>query len=170
MPQDKTPPPGAVFELAEQAVANVRNATQMVLDYSPETLPVLDHYLRGVPRDQPETVRLMAATAGAYFGEVARKAIGGEWDVHDPAPGDWRLTLTGGAKLSPVGMAAEAILQAPTEGYEGEFEVPEEERAVVSDALADREVPEDEFYSLSGRLETLLHVADLLAARWMERR
>lgn len=165
MPQDLTPPPGAVFELAEQTVAYVRTAVGLVLDYTSDTLPLLDHYLGGVPRDQPATVELVAATAGAYFGEVVRKAIGGTWDAESPRPAEWRLSLTGGIVISPIGMAAEAMLHAPTEGYEGELEVPDAHRAFVSDALADKEVAEDEYYSLSGRLETLLYVADLIAGR-----
>src|SRR5262245_8258710 len=96
------PPPGAIHELAERAVDFVRHAIfpegasrkgGLVLDYRPETLPILDHYLAGVPRDQPETVKLVAAASGAYFGEVCRRALGGGWRAREAPPETWTLEL-----------------------------------------------------------------------------
>jgi len=49
MSDTRTPPPGAVHELAERAVDFVRRSLGLVLDYTPETLPLLDHYLRMAP-------------------------------------------------------------------------------------------------------------------------
>ncbi len=161
---DDMPPPGEVFELAERAVEYVRKALGQVLDYTPDTLPLLDHYLRGIPADRGEIARLVAATAGAYFGEVARKAIGGRWE-QGAGGGDWQLVLGAGVTLSPSAIAVEAIARAPVEGVDASFDVPDGDREAVEDALRDREVPEDEYYSLSGRLETLVSVAELLAAR-----
>jgi hypothetical protein len=142
----------------------VRRALSLTLDYTAETLPLLDHYLRSVPRDQPDTVRLIATTVGAYFGEVIRRTLGGDWDDReDQAPIDWKLQLTGGVTVVPGGMAALAILQAESEDLDGGFEVPESSRDLVEDALSARgAVPEDEFYSLSGRLEVLMFVVDLV--------
>lgn len=157
-----TPPPGAVHDLAERAVEFVRRALAITPDYTPETLPVVDHYLGQVPRDQAPTVELVAATVGAYFGEVARKALGGEWELEGDAPSGWRVRLPGDVIFSPVGMAASAVLRAEVEGYDASFEVAPDAQAAAEAALADREVPEDEFYSLSGRLETLTTVVDVV--------
>jgi hypothetical protein len=159
------PPPGAVHELAEKAVDFVQRALGLTLDYTLETLPLLDHYLRQVPRDQPDTVRLVGATAGAYVGEVARRALGGEWDDVDGVPSEWRMTLAGGVRISPAGLATLAVLQADTEGVDGEIDVPARAREAVEDALTARgSVAEDEYYSLSGRLEVLMLVCDVVAA------
>jgi hypothetical protein len=161
-----TPPPGTVHELAERTVDFVRRALSLTLDYTPETLPLLDHYLRSVPHEQPDTVRLVASTAGAYFGEVVRRTLGGSWDDReDQAPIDWTLELTGGVSITPGGLAALAILQAETEGVDGEIDVPLNVRELVDDALAARgKVAETEFYSLSGRLEVLMLVVDLVVS------
>jgi hypothetical protein len=161
-----TPPPGAVHELAERTVDFVRRALSIALDYTAETLPLLDHYLATVPRDQPETVRLIATTAGAYFGEVVRRTLGGSWDDRDDqAPIDWTLELSGGVSITPGGLAALAILQAETEGVDGEIDVPRGARDLVEQALASRgRVAEDEFYSLSGRLEILMFIVDLVVS------
>jgi len=157
-----------VHELAERAIEYVQRALGMLLDYAPETLPILDHYLDQVPRDQPETVALVAAAAGAYFGEVARRAFEGDWEGPGLGRGDppsaWRVRLTGGVSFSPVGFAACAVASGEVEGVDGSFDVPPADRQTVEAALADREVPEDEYYSLSGRLEALETVVEIVKA------
>jgi hypothetical protein len=163
-----TPPPGDVHDLAERAVEYVKQAVGMLLDYQPETLPVLDHYLDQVPRDQPATVELIAAAAGAYFGEVARRTLGGEWEGAgrpEVPPAHWRIRLPHGVTFSPIAFAAASIAAAEVEGYDDSFDVPDADRAAVEEALAEMQVPEDEYYSLSGRLETLETVVELLVAR-----
>ena len=163
--QDFVPAPGVIHELAERTVDFVRHAVRgkrggIVLDYKPDTLPVLDHYLRGVPKDQPATVALIAAAAGAYFGEVARRALGGEWEQTNDPPEGWTLVLPGDLRIVPGALAESAIRQEEDEAC---YDVPEEDRAAVEDALDGREVPEDEYYSLGGRLEVLQLIADVLA-------
>jgi hypothetical protein len=164
-----TPPPGAVFELAEQAVDYVRRTLKVLLDYTPETLPLLDHYLRDVPTDQPETIELIGATAGAYFGEVARKALGGTWRGLEGAPSAWRVELSGDVTFAPIDFAIETIAKGEVEGKDGSFEVPAEDRDAVEDALAGTgEVSQDEFYSLCGRLEALTTVVNVVLGRRAE--
>jgi hypothetical protein len=161
------PPPGAIFELAERAVDFVRHAVrgqrgEMILDYKPETLPLLDHYLHGVPKDQPETIALIAAAAGAYFGEVARRVLGGAWVEGPEPPQEWTLAANSGLKFVPGDLAQAAILKDEAGAA---FEVDDDDRAAVEEALEGKEVTEDEYYSLSGRLETFLLIADVLTTR-----
>jgi hypothetical protein len=155
-----------VFELAERAVEYVRRAVGVAPDYSMDTLPVVDHWLGQVPRDQIETVQLTAAVAGAYFGEVVRRVVGGEWvGVDEGEPSTWRMTLPGGVSVSPVGLATLAVLQAESEGVDGEYDVPPGARDAVQQALEARgEVAEDEYYSLAGRLEVIMLVVDTAVA------
>ena len=143
----------------------VRKAVGLTLDYTPETLPALDHYLGQVPKDQAEIATLIAAAAGAYFGEVARRACAGAWeDVTSPDPEPWLLRLAGGVAIHPIGIAIEAIAQDDTDGGGG-FDVPDDLREMIEDALVARgEVPEDEYYSLCGKLELLMYVVDLVVA------
>jgi hypothetical protein len=165
MTLEMTPPPGDIHELAERAVDFVRRAVGITLDYTPETLPVLDHYLRSVPADRPELVTLVAASSGAYFGEVIRRAMGGEWEDDPEQDGGWRLTLVGNIQLAPIGIARETITKDDSLGVGG-WDVPLPHREAVEEAMtAAGEVPEDEYYSLSGRLETLHLIADVVAGR-----
>src|SRR5688572_23563251 len=49
---DFAPPPEPIRELCDACIAYVTRALAVELDYTPDTLPILDHYLREVP---PET-------------------------------------------------------------------------------------------------------------------
>lgn len=157
------PPPGAVHELAERAVEFVRNSLGLVLDYTPETLPLLDHYLSAVPREQEETVTLIAATAGAYFGEVVRRVLDGEWEQTNDSPTTWNLAIPGGLRIVPTDLADAAIRQTEEAAA---YEVPPGDRAAIEEVLTARgTVAEDEYYSLAGRLEVMQLIADVLGAR-----
>jgi hypothetical protein len=115
--------PDEVLEFASQAVEYVRRSLGVTLEYDSETLPVLDHYLRQVllgpdsggsaraPKNQtPGAVELVAATSGAYFGEVVRRRLGGAWQLPSSDPGSWRLVLPSGLWFFPTAMAMAAIL------------------------------------------------------------
>ena len=66
-PRD-APPPEAVAELAAACVRFVATKYKVPLDFEPETLSLLDHYLeegRKAAREKPETAALVAHAAGA---------------------------------------------------------------------------------------------------------
>jgi hypothetical protein len=156
-------------EYADQTVAYVRRALGVALEYDSDTLPLLDHYLRTVPQDQPATLKLVLATAGAYFGEVARRRLGGRWERGEGEPGaqeeTWRLVLPTGLNFSPVGFVASAIAKAELEDHDTEIDAPPRMRPYVQQALARMgEVTEEEYYSLCGRLDTIEHLHEVLVA------
>jgi len=116
--------PAQVMEYASQVVEYVRRSLGVSLAYDSETLPVLDHYLRQVAMaapsrasEQPEVLAadLLAATAGAYFGEVVRRRVGGSWHLPSGDPGTWRLVLPSGLWFFPAAMAMAAI-RGPDDG------------------------------------------------------
>jgi hypothetical protein len=168
------PVPVRVREYAEQAVEYVRRAIGLKLEYDSDTLPLLDHYLRSVQGSAPETMRLVITTAGAYFGEVVRRRLGGRWEINaGPAvlgePGqseaEWRVVLPTGINFSPLGFAASAIAQTEVEDFDSEFDSPARMRPYVEQTLARMgEVPVEEYYGLCNRLDTLEHVHEVLVA------
>jgi len=85
--------PERVREYADQVVTYVRRALGVTLEYDSDTLPLLDHYLRTVGESQPQTVELVVATSGAYFGEVVRRRLGGRWDITADDATEWRIWL-----------------------------------------------------------------------------
>lgn len=158
------PVPSRVREYADQAVSYVRRALGIVLEYDSNTLPVLDHYLRTVPEDQPAALQLVVATSGAYFGEVVRQRLGGRWELGDEEA-QWRMVLPTGLNFSPAGFVAAAIARADLEDLDSEIAAPPRMLPYVQRALARMgEVSIDDYYSLCGRLDTLEHVHEVLVA------
>ena len=158
------PVPARVREYAEQAVAYVRRAVGVALEYDSDTLPLLDHYLRQVMGTQPETLQLVIATAGAYFGEVVRRRLGGRWETAGEEA-EWRMVLPTGLNFSPLGFVAAAIAQGDVAEFDSELDTPARMRPYVEQALARMgELPVDDYYSLCGRLDTLEHLHEVLVA------
>ena len=161
---EDTAVPAQVRDYAEQAVAYVRRALGVALEYDSDTLPLLDHYLRTVPSDQAATVKLVITTAGSYFGEVVRRRLGGRWDVTGEEA-DWRVVLPTGLNFSPFGFVASAIAQADLDDLDSEIDAPPRMRPYVQQTLARMgEVSVEDYYSLCGRLDTLEHVHEVLVA------
>jgi len=158
------PVPPRVREYADQAVAYVQRALGIQLEYDSNTLPVLDHYLRTVPDDQPAALQLVVATSGAYFGEVVRRHLGGRWELGGKEA-DWRVVLPTGINFSPAGFVAAAVARADLEDLDSEITAPPRMMPFLQQALARMgEVSVDDYYSLCGRLDTLEHVHEVLVA------
>ena len=146
--------PKQIIEFAARTVDQVRAAVGVELGYDSETLPVVDHYLRAVPREQETTVQLIAAATGAYFGEVVRRVLGGRWEVDEAKPLASRLILPWGLSFVPAGFVAAAIVSSEeVDGVDTGFHIPDVISAQVEDALARMSpVTEEEFYSLCGAI------------------
>jgi hypothetical protein len=158
------PVPPRIREYADQAVAYVQRALGIKLEYDSDTLPVLDHYLRNVPGDQPAALQLVVATSGAYFGEVVRKHLGGRWEIAADEV-EWRIVLPTGINFSPAGFVAAAIARADLDDLDSEITAPPRMVPYLQQALARMgEVSVDDYYSLCGRLDTLEHVHEVLVA------
>lgn len=157
--------PVAVRELAERCIDACRRALGgMELDYSEESLALLDHWIGQAPPDKPEMIDLLAPMAGAYFGELARRRLGGAWVMRGLEPGSWRVEVKEfGLSFSPVGMAAEAVARGDAEGYDATLAAAGHEGVVATRLGELPEVTEEEFYSLTGRMEALVVVVDFLA-------
>lgn len=184
--------------LVDQLVTAFREQIQRALDFElrddtgTTALAFVDHYL-SLLRDETREpiITLLAANAGAWFGELIRREIGGMWIGDGVDPRRLRLLLEPQfVHLSPVDLAYEAILSGPA--APGDPRVPD--GAVLdsayhlrkqpdpehTDELSDHDwiverlaetppVPEDQFYSLTGRFETLELILQLLASRERER-
>lgn len=117
-----TPPPGdearatAVARIVSDLEQGFRDAVQrslhFALDGSITSLAIVDHYLEQARSEtRAPILALLAAGAGAYFGELVKRHLGGLW-IGDPAdPRTLRLLLTSEfAYLSPADVAFAAIV------------------------------------------------------------
>ena len=160
--------PVEIHELAENCRKFALAAVGVELDYEPETLPVLDEYLRTASlavRDRPELEPLITRAVAAYFGEVVRRRIDGFWRRREDPADPWELcgrrTLL---SMSPLGMVAESLAKGGEHaGPSGELKLAPEDREIAQARLAVfPEVSEEEYYLLSTRLEVLEAVYEAL--------
>ncbi len=156
-----------VKTFAAAASAYVKRTLAVDLDSSVESLAYVDHYIESTSRGAPMSAEVMALVApafGAYFGEVLVQRFGGTW-VCEGEPQQWLVELTPvPLRLHPVGMAAAALVGGDVEGYDDSIAtVPEFTEPLESALEAMPPVSSSYYYSLTGRLETIEAVVDVLA-------
>jgi hypothetical protein len=170
------PAPERVRDLAEACVRFVERAIGVKLDYEPETLPLLDHYLaqaRGAAGERPVAGALVAHAAGAYFGEVVRRRYPSWWRMEGDDPGAWRIEMEPVyLSFGPTQLVADALFRegdaAVAAGAGERLELEEEDRQAVAGRLAELPpVDEDEFYAPSTWLEVIDIAVEAIRARRM---
>jgi len=165
---ESTPTPPNVTELAASCVRFVGSRYKVALDFTVETLPIVDQYIRDARKEidaRPESVPLLTASIGAYVGEVMRQQFGAFWF----AEGDydaWRLYFTRVyLACNPLGMILEALAPEEAEGWHAHFEIDPGDEEVVASRLAVFPEVDAEIFSLpSTRLEALTVVYEALRA------
>lgn len=164
--------PESILELAAACARFVQGKYGIALDFSGDTLSLVDQYVRDARAEvavKPETFDLVAMAVGGYLGEVLRRSFGGEWFV-EGEPHQYRLYFTR-VKLSvnPVALAREALLEAPDEVYPSAFVVDPEYRAYVTQRVESMpDVPEDEYYLPSTRFDMAAALVDTLRGKLAE--
>jgi hypothetical protein len=160
--------PMAILELAESCRTFVLAALKIELDYEPETLPILDEYLRlarGGVGDRPEAEPLVARAAAAYFGEIVRRRTDAFWLHRKDTADEWQLA---GRRvfvvMSPLGMVLEALHRGDDHGGpSAELVLYGDDRALAEARLAAMPpVSEEEYYLLSTRLEVVETILETL--------
>ncbi|HTN82644.1 MAG TPA: hypothetical protein VL242_03135 [Sorangium sp.] len=176
------PPPPAVEDLAEGCVRFVERALGVRLDYRPETLPVLDHYLEQARRatsEKVEALPVVAHMAGVYFGEVIRRRHASWWRMDGEDPTYWQVEFASVyLAFSPVLFVREALTRDPSaepardqaedplSGDPAALELEDEDREAVAARLAELPpVSEDEYYAPSTRLEVIDIAVDAIRSR-----
>lgn len=177
-----------VESLASSFREQVRRALGVELDGSETSLAFVDHHLRQASDESREAIlTLLAASAGAYYGELVREHVGATWIGDGEDPRALRLLLRPQfLYFSPIDQALEAIVGEslepddtrlpPGPAHDPAFHLtpihPEEEDDETHDAvwlharLAElAPVPADQFHSLTCRFETLTLMLELLATK-----
>jgi hypothetical protein len=155
-----------VAQLVAQATSYVDKALDFELDGTDASLSVLDHYLSQVPAEPVEVAELTAAAVGSYFGEVLRRRFDARWVLPTPDPREWRLELSQlDLSLSPMAVAYQAIVQGADARLDDGLEAPPKQRVLLEEVLARlAPVPEQDYYTLTNRYDTLETIVDALLA------
>lgn len=152
--------PELVAELAESCVRFVEKALMLRLDYTQNTLAILDHYIERARRERKtEVFGLIAPAAGAYFGEVVRRELGdGRWHCPTDDYNSWRLEF-GRCFLhfNPIGVVLESLVEDDDLTWNSHFQVLDADRELVRSAVKHMgdTVRAEDFYRLTLRLEVL---------------
>jgi Family of unknown function (DUF6278) len=163
-----TDPPSTISDLASACVRFVASRYKVTLDYKPDTISFVDQWLRDARGDvqvRPEVADVVQSAAGAYLGEVIRRQFGGSWWA-EGEPSGWRLYLSRVyCAFNPIGMAREALLLEPAEGWHAHFELdPGEKEGVEARLEALPAASDEEYYAPSTRFDVLWIVVDALRA------
>jgi hypothetical protein len=162
---DEQNPPLEVLDLVSLAQNNVQTVIGIAPDFTTDTLPLVDEYLRRAPRQMSKAVEeLLISSVGSYFGEVIRRKLDGRWVTEHLPPAQWRIELRPCfLYFFPVGMAGEVRQGEVSAKRNGSFSTMARLRDRLESLLAAAPpVPEDEYFSLTGRSEILETVADYL--------
>ena len=160
--------PEQIATLYNLCIDYVNRALGMTLDFTDDTLPILDHYVsiaRDTIRDRPEVAQLVYSAIGAYFGELVRRRLNGYWLLPNPDVHSWRICARFVfLSLNPIGVACEALAQGDGhDGPSGELHLAREDRPLVAERLSVAPpVPESQYYLLSTRLEAIDIAAETL--------
>jgi hypothetical protein len=153
--------PESIAHAYDLCIDYVRRAVGMTLDFTDETLPILDHYValaRDDLRNRPELGQLLQGAIGAYFGELVRRRLHGYWWIPNPDVHSWRVCARHVfLSFNPIGVACEALARGDdNDGPSGELNLAHEDEALVGERLAKAPpVPEAHYYLLSTRLEAI---------------
>lgn len=170
----QAPSPQTIRELATACTRYINQALSLELDYSPDTLPILDHYLDDCRKLLLENktgakieniLTLVIPAAGAYFGEVIRQTYTHTtWHAPGETYSDYRLSFDEcSLAFNPIGVALEAVHRSPQPGWEAHFQVHQNDTQKVKEALeAAGPVRSDDFFRLTVRFEVLEEIAHLL--------
>jgi hypothetical protein len=164
-------PPEPVAELVTVCLDYVRRALGFELDFTSDTLPVLDHYVSTVKdsrTERPELVPLVARATGAYFGEVVRAWIPGFWRIPSPNVVDWQLcSRVCFLHFNPIGVAYDALYgDTEHDGPRSMLRCAPEDREFLERRLAVLPpVPADQYQLFTTRFEVIEVANEALRAR-----
>ncbi len=167
--------PDLVLELAASAFRMVLQSLKIELDFTPDTLPLLDHLVHSAREESKSSAdlrELVGTSAGGYFGEVVRRSIpGSRWHVEANDFGAWRLEL-GHVFLhfNPIAMAMEALASGEVAGWSGHLEVLPQDRSLLEQVLSHMgPIDEADYYTLAVRLEVIEQVVAALESAQVAR-
>jgi hypothetical protein len=168
------PAPEPIAELVRACLSYVKQALGTDLDFTPETLPLLDHYLGEVHEElaaKPELAQLTAHAAGAYFGEVLRRQMRGFWRMPSDSLHDFQIcSSVAFVSINPFGVAYDALFRGTDhDGPRSNLKLAPEDHGYIAARLATvPEVPEDQFFLLTTRIEAIEITVEALRARLEE--
>lgn len=165
--------PDWIRELGFACRQYVWSKVKIELDGTPETLPVLDHYVSLIREDLQQGSHaepLVTRAVAAYFGTVLAMGIDGFWKVSSQSDelGWWICARPVYLALNPVAVAHDVIAASTDHsGPASELQLDRLEYDFVMQRLARLpQLTEEEYFTFSSRYEAV----DIAVAALRERR
>lgn len=162
--------PETIVDLCWSLTDFVERTVGLRPDYTPETLPLVDHYVRearATIEAKPALLDLTAQALGAYFGEVVRRSLTGFWNLPSPNYHDWQLLGRAAFfSINPIGVGYEVLTRGQHEGPSSELKMAKEDAPLVRARLESLpEEREESYYSLSTRYEVVELATECIRAQ-----
>jgi hypothetical protein len=160
--------------MAASCIEYAQRALGVELDYTSDTLPILDHYLQQAARTagkRPEALSLITQVAAAYFGELLQRRFDCWWKIEGD-PTQWVIRFRQVyLELCPHDLVVAALgLPLPEDAPEAGFHIDPDDIEFIGAYLAALPpVTEEDFRLLSTRYDTLETVVDQLKGRAVAR-
>jgi hypothetical protein len=166
--------PESVHELAVSCVQFVQAAVGMELDFTHETLPILDHYARIARQEvaaRPEAAPLLAQAMGAYFGQVLAAELTGFWRAVDADTNAWLMCLQPVfLAINPVGVGYDVLFSGTDHaGPSSELRLARTDRELVELRIAALpETSEEDYFTFSTRFDVVQIASEVLRGQMHE--
>jgi hypothetical protein len=163
--------------IAERCVEHVRNRHEVELDYTSNTLSVIDFFIRDVVAEEcggtapppgdsrrAHLVHLLGSTVGVYFGELLCRTFPCRWRISGEEPENWLIEFDHvPLRFNPTIASVEAFTEQEAAGL-GQVLItePMEVETLIERLSVAPPVPADEFFSLTTRFEVLQ-----IAVEWL---
>ena len=172
--------PEEIQQLSQRCCTHVQNRLDFKLDYTIETLSVLDHHLEQVVKEECRgilppggdkrrvpLIHLLSPTFGAYFGAVMAREFDARWSYTNLPPVQWRLDFNNFfLRFNPAGIAAEVIMQDKVETWGGNFvTAPPLQQHLLERFKAAPPVLEDQFFTFTSCHEVIQIAEEYLRER-----
>jgi len=166
--------PTAVLELAASCVRFVHTKLGVELDFTQDTLPLLDHYMKDARAEvqaRPEVATLILHSSAAYFGQLLASQLTGFWRASDPNPDTWLLCLQPVfLAINPVGVSYDVLSASQRhDGPSSELLLDRADRELVEQRLNSvPEVSESDFFTFGTRYEAIEIAVEALRGQMVE--
>ena len=168
MSQNNTPS-SELLQLADSCVDFVQRALQLPLDYTQDTLPILDHYLRTARKEAKDASVLapLVPAVGSYFGVLLCRLFDdarfvGEGEAYEQYRVEFGSLFL---HLNPLGIAQEVLTVADAPGWHAHLAMLPDQRVIVEQTLTQGlSLQDQDYYSFSVRYEMIDHVVAVLGA------
>lgn len=162
--------PDEIFQLAERCRAHVQKRFSLELDFTGDTLSVLDFFVEELVKDENRGVaplpghssrmnmiHLFAPTMGAYLGALLCRHFGGRFRHTEQEISKWRFEFdTFFVRFNPVAIAASVIAKQEVDGLPVLLiSTPSLSQRLQERFDAAPEIPEDEFFSFCNFFESI---------------